>query len=223
MPDSGPSGKGRWLKLAVLVAIAAVAIALIASGSLDSLRDREQLEEFFNDSGAWGPLLFILAFVAAQPLSLPGAALIVPATFVWPWYEVFAYSLLGGMLASSIGFAMARWIGQDWVRARLPARLETWDRRLAERGFVATIGLRLVTGYAPAADWLLGVSEVKWKPFLAGTALGLMPTTLLLSLWGDDAIRSIGNAPFALTAVVIAVGLVAVLLLARRSRATKEA
>ena len=144
------------------------------------LTDGDRLEELLDDAGVWGPILFVLAFTAAQPLSLPGAVLIVPATFVWPWWQVALLSLAGGMIASIVGFALARWIARDWVLERLPQRFRTWEVRLADHGFVATVGLRLLTGYTPAADWLLGVSRVTVPAFLAGTLIGLVPSTVAL-------------------------------------------
>ena len=155
-------------------------------GLWDFLHDREQIQDFFQDSGAFGPIIYILAFIAAQPLSLPGAALIIPATFVWTWWEVFIYSMLGGIIASSIGFVVARWFAQDWIRKRLPQRFIGWEKRFVDHALLSTIALRLVTGYAPAADWFLGILKIRWREFLIGTIIGLIPTAFLFSYYGDE-------------------------------------
>ena len=194
-------------KLAFVGAIVVAVALALAAGAFDVIRDQDRIEEFLTDSGPWGPVLFILAFVALQPLSLPGAVLITPATFVWSWWEVATYSLAGGMVASTIGFVLARWLGQDWVRRRLPTRLRPWEQRLADHGLVATIALRLITGYAPAADWLLGVSRVSVPAFAVGTLVGLAPTTVAMSIWGDDAVRGLGDSPA--LGIAIAAGLLA--------------
>ena len=119
----------RVLKRLVPVLLLAVFVLLFIFGVFDFLHDRERIESFFNDSGLFGPVLYVLAFVAAQPLSLPGAALIIPATFVWDWWEVFAYSMLGGIIASSLGFSISRWLAQDRVRRRLPQRFIGCEKR----------------------------------------------------------------------------------------------
>ena len=207
---------GRTIKIGiVVVAIVLVAWAL-ASGALTVLTDADRLESALDDAGVWGPVLFVLAFTAAQPLSLPGAVLIVPATFVWPWWQVALLSLTGGMIASCVGFVLARWLARDWVLERLPQRFRTWEFRLAEHGFGATVGLRLLTGYTPAADWLLGVSRVTVPAFLAGTLIGLIPTTVALSAWGDDAVRLVQRAPL-LIGGIGAVAVVATVLVRRRN------
>lgn len=185
------------------VLLLAVFVLLFIFGVFDFLHDRERIESFFNDSGLFGPVLYVLAFVAAQPLSLPGAALIIPATFVWDWWEVFAYSMLGGIIASSLGFSISRWLAQDWVRRRLPQRFIGWEKRFVDHALLSTIALRLVTGYAPAADWFLGISKVRWREFVIGTILGLIPATFLFSYYGDDTVRWVQDAPLIAVAVVL--------------------
>ena len=185
------------------VLLLAVFVLLFIFGVFDFLHDRERIESFFNDSGLFGPVLYVLAFVAAQPLSLPGAALIIPATFVWDWWEVFAYSMLGGIIASSLGFSISRWLAQDWVRRRLPQRFFGWEKRFVDHALLSTIALRLVTGYAPAADWFLGISKVRWREFIIGTILGLIPATFLFSYYGDDTVRWVQDAPLIAVAVVL--------------------
>ena len=176
----------------------------VVFGFWDFFHDRERIQDFFQDSGAFGPIIYILAFIAAQPLSLPGAALIIPATFVLTWWEVFIYSMLGGIIASSIGFVVARWLAQDWVRKRLPQRFIGWEKRFVDHALLSTIALRLVTGYAPAADWFLGILKIRWREFLIGTIIGLIPTAFLFAYYGDDSVRWIQNAPMITLAVSIA-------------------
>ena len=185
------------------VLLLAVFVLLFIFGVFDFLHDRERIESFFNDSGLFGPVLYVLAFVAAQPLSLPGAALIIPAPVVWDWWEVFAYSMLGGIIASSLGFSISRWLAQDWVRRRLPQRFIGWEKRFVDHALLSTIALRLVTGYAPAADWFLGISKVRWREFVIGTILGLIPATFLFSYYGDDTVRWVQDAPLIAVAVVL--------------------
>ncbi len=210
------------VKLGVVLAIVAAVVTTLALGGFDALRDQNRVEEFLTESGPWGPIVFMLAFVALQPLSLPGAVLIIPATFVWPWWEVTLYTLGGGLLASTIGFVLARWIAQDWIRARLPNRMRAWEQRIADHGFLATVALRFVTGYAPAADWLLGVSRVSVPAFLAGTVVGLVPGTVAIAVWGDDAVRGLGDTPVLAALLGIGVGAVLYVAVRRRSAATPD-
>ncbi len=216
--DPPPPRHRRLLRWAMVVGAVGGIVGLTWVGAFEPLRDPDQIEEWLEAAGIWGQVLYVLGFLALQPLSLPGALLIVPATFVWPAWQVFLLSWIGGILASTVAFAIARWLGRDWVDARLPDRFRKWDDRLAEHGLLATITLRLLTGYAPPADWVLGVSSVTVPQFLIGTAIGLIPTTAALSLWGDDAVRAVVRAPLLLVPVVGSTVAIGALVRLRRRR-----
>jgi len=206
------------LRKAFVFLVVVAIIGLLFSGVFEFLHDRERIQDFFQDSGTLGPIIYVLAFVAAQPLSLPGAALIIPATFVWGWWEVFIFSMVGGIVASTVGFTVSRWIAQDWVRKRLPKRLLKWDQRLSENALLSVISLRLITGYAPAADWVLGFSKVKLSDFLIGTVVGLVPITAVLAIFGDDTVRWVQTAPLLALAAVVIFGIL--LLVVKKLRGT---
>ena len=53
--------------------------------------------------------------------------------------------------------------------------------------------LRLFTGQITPADWLLGVSSVRLTPFFVGTAIGIIPSVVLVVLVG----ASVGDWLFA--------------------------
>ena len=65
------------------------------------------------------------------------------------------------------------------MAARLPARFHAWDERIARRGLAAVIVLRLVTYLAAPADWVLGLTKISARDLVLGTAIGLVPPTLL--------------------------------------------
>lgn len=216
-PEEGRTTR-RGLRWAIVVGVVGAVIGLVWVGAFEPLRDPDRVEEWLRDAGVWGQLLYVLGFLALQPLSLPGAVLVIPATFVWPAWQVFLLSWIGGLLASTVAFSVARWLGRDWVDARLPDRFRKWDDRLAEHGLLATIALRLVTGYAPAADWLLGVSSVTVPQFLVGTAIGLIPITAGMSWFGDDAVRAAQSAPLLLAPIIGLAVAVGALVRVRRRR-----
>ncbi len=196
-------------------------VVLVASGAAAWLTDRDQIEEFLDEAGVWGDIVYVMGFTALQPLSLPGALLIVPATFVWSAPKVFLLSWVGGVIASTVGFGVARWLGREWIEARLPVHLLVWDARISKRGFLATTALRLVTGLAPPADWVLGMSRIGLAPFLLGTMVGLAPGIAALSWFGDDAVRYVERAPLVGLAFVLVAAVLALAVRRRRRRTAR--
>lgn len=206
--------RGRWLVLALVVVGAALFVVL---GGWDFVSDGDRVEEFFTERGALGPVVFILAMWALQPAGVPGLVFMVPAAVVWPLPTAMALSWVGNMGASTIAFAMARYLARDWAQNHMPTRLHGWDERLADGGLWQVFLLRVVTGQFTPADWLLGVSTVRLRVFLIGTALGIIPGIVLATTLGGGLVDLLGNRWVRLPAVVALVGFV-VVRRARRAR-----
>ena len=169
-------------RVLVLIVAAGLAVAVAVSGL-----DTADVETFLRQRRVLGPIVFVLVMWGLQPLGVPGVVFMIPAALVWPAPAAIGLSWLGNMGASLLAFAFARWMAHEWAQARLPERLRRWDARLASGGTAEVAALRLVTGQLTPADWLLGVSSVRLRPFLIGTAIGIVPLIVLVVVLGASA------------------------------------
>ncbi len=168
-------------RIVLLCAVACVLIALYAAGFFDLISDRERLRALIESLGAWGPVVFILAFALLEPFFVPGFAFMAPGALVWSVPELFVYSLLGSTGAGIVGFSFARYLGRDYVASRLPPRLLVWNERLERSGLRTVIVIRVVFFLAPPAHWLLGLSSVSFPVHALGSVMGFAPGMLLMS------------------------------------------
>lgn len=192
-------------RLLVLLAVVAIVVLIAVSGLGDRVSDPDEVETFLRDRGWIGPLVFVLVMWAFQPVGLPGIAFMVPASLVWSAPTAIALSWVGNMGASFIAFAFARWVARDWTQARLPDRLRAWDARLAVGGVRQVMVLRLFTGQITPADWLLGVSSVRVRPFLIGTGIGIIPLIVIVVLAGASIGTWLFEEPVRWGSVLVAV------------------
>ena len=174
---------------AVLIVIVIVAVAVMLNQTISA----SDVEAFLVERGWLGPLVFVVTMWILQPLLLPGPVFMVPASLVWSAPAAIALSWVGNIGASFIAFAFARWVARDWAQQRLTDRLRTWDGRVEQGGVREVALLRLFTGQITPADWLLGVSSVRLTPFFVGTAIGIIPSVVLVVLVG----ASVGDWLFA--------------------------
>lgn len=180
-----------------LLLLALLVLSLVgawAAGWFEGL-DRERVTELIHAAGPWGPVVFVAAFALLEPFGAPGVLFAVPASWVWPMPEAFALSWLGAVGAGCVGFFFARTIGRDWVEAHLPDRFRRFDERLATRGLVTVIVVRLVFFLAPPAHWVLGLSPVRVTPFVLGTFIGFAPGIFVLVLFGEGLLRAFDQVP----------------------------
>ncbi len=211
------------LRLAVLAGVVALVAVAWLSGLFDLLSDADRARALLSESGPLGPVVFVLAFGLLEPFGLPGILFVVPATAVWPLWLAFLLSWLGSVLAGVVGFSFARWIGRDWVEDHLPGRMRAYDRRLAEHGLRTVIVVRLMFFLAPPAHWALGLSQVRFAPFVLGTAIGFAPGIALLALFGKGLLEYLGEQPSSFWILGIAAIAIAVLLRQLRAVATSSA
>lgn len=163
------------------LALARVALALLGAGLAILLVRLDLFEAFAEPSrfaraleerGGLGYLAFVGAFTILQPFGVPGTVFVVAAPFVWPWPIAFLLSMLGTMAASVVGFLFARFLARDWVLARIPERLRRYEALVAEHGFAAVFGLRLVLWMPQPLHWFFGVSRVSFATHFWGSLLG---------------------------------------------------
>lgn len=201
----------------VLVGVAGILIAAYAGGAFELLTDQERIGALLTESGAWGPILYVVAFALLEPFGVPGLLFVVPASLVWPLWWAGLLSWIGAVLAGVVGFAFARWIGKDWVEQHLTPRLRSYDEHLAERGLQTVIVVRLLFFLAPPAHWALGLSKVRVAPFVLGSAIGFIPGIAVITLAGRGLFSFLSDQPRGLW-LVVGIGIALAIYLRNRNR-----
>lgn len=193
----------------------AVALALAwHSGAAEWLAAPKALAQRLVDMGPAGYAIFVLCNALLQPFGVPGTVFVVAAPLIWPWPVAFALSMLGTMLASVIGFSFARYLARDWVRARIPARLQRFDAALQTHAFLTVFALRLLLWMPQALHFFLGVSPVPFWTHVWGSLLGYVPPLLTVSYLGDQLFSADGQLQTDAWPAMIALVVGSVLLIA---------
>ena len=194
--SSKPQGRRR---LMLFVSVVLVLFGLAAAwrwGPLQSFLSPEQIGQYLASiSSIEGrAVVAVGGFIIASLLMVPVTLLAIIGGLVFGGWDAFLYVMTGAMAASAIGFLAGRFLGKDVIERMSGSSIEKLSKRLAERGTMAVILLRLVP-VAPFAVFNLvaGSSHLGARQFLVGSLLGLMPglgaiTLFSGSLW--DALRA---------------------------------
>jgi phospholipase D1/2 len=188
-------------------------LALAAAWRWTSLRDWLDIPalvaylQTFNDSSI-GPFLAIGAFLVGGLVVAPVTVLIAVSVLTFGPVFGFLYSFIGMTLSALLTFGIGHALGHDAVRRLAGSRLNKISRRLAQRGVLAIIAVRII----PVAPFSLinlvaGASHIRFRHFLIGTLIGELPGLLAISIFVDqigEAIRHPGpGSLFALGAVAV--------------------
>ena len=162
----------------------------------------------------WAPLVIVGAYVAGAFAVVPLTLLIaITAALYSPWIAV-PLSLAGALASGAATFGVGRLLTRGAVRGIAGRRMSALSARLRRRGLLAVVLVRLL----PVAPYTMvnivaGASRIRWRDFLLGTALGLMPGLILTSAFIDRAIAAAAR-PNADTLVTLALVLLAIVALA---------
>lgn len=186
----------RTARHARLGAVALVIVALAVAYEADLLArfaDPKSLSQALVAMGARGHLAFIAAYTVLQPFGVPGTVFIVAAPLIWPWQTAFLLSMAGTMSASVVGFSFARFVGREWVSARIPARLRRYDDALERNGFQTVVLLRLILWMPQVLHSFFGVSKVGFWTHFWGSLIGYIPPLLVVSYLGGEMFDGAGR------------------------------
>jgi uncharacterized membrane protein YdjX (TVP38/TMEM64 family) len=209
-----------WTRLVLLglLVVAAVGLALgVEELSLGALRDRvEQL-------GAAGPLAWIGIYALATVLLFPGTPFTVGAGLLFGPVVGAGTALVGATIGATASFLVGRGVGRSAVATLAGRRLQTIDRFLTERGTMSVLTVRLIPLFPfNLVNLVAGVTALRLRAYVVGTAVGIVPGTVLLAVSGgsiDDP-----SSPLFIGSVVGFIALVVVTgLLGRRLRPASTA
>lgn len=156
-------------------------------------------------AGRWGPVLFFALYAALSLIPVPKALLTAAGGVLFGLWAGAALSFSGALVGAILSFAVGRLLGRDAVDRLIRGRLARVDALLADHGLSAVLIVRLVPVVPfTAINYASGLSRIRFRHYVLGSALGMVPGSLAYAALG-----AYGTSPWGLAAA----GSVLVLLL----------
>ncbi len=215
------SGWGKWLLIAAVVAAVAAAFFIFDVRAVL----REWLDAI-GRLGAWGPVLFIAAYVVATVLFLPGSVLTLGAGAVFGVALGSVYVSIASTLGATAAFLVGRYLARDWVAKKIEgnAAFAAIDRAVAAEGW-KIVGLTRLSPAFPFSllNYAFGVTRVSLRDYVLASWLGMMPGTVMYVYVGSLA-RAAGDrsrtpAEWTLYAIGLIATIVVTIFVTRLARA----
>lgn len=178
----------------IVIGLVGLAIFWNLHGPADSASLSGMLSGMRVSASELSPSVAIGYVLLASVVAVPLGAIIVLAAFAFgPWGGML-YTLAGATLGAIISYAIGRYLGREGLRLFAGERINQISLRLAERGVLAVIVIRMLP-IAPFAivNMIAGMSHLRIRDFILGTIIGLLPGTVLIAfsvgqvqrwLWG---------------------------------------
>ncbi len=182
-----------WKKIALAWAALAVLAVLRLSGageliSFENLQaNRGRLLAFVDAHYALSALAYVIVYVAAVALSMPGAAVLTLA-------GGFAFGVVAGTLLVNVGatagaalvFLAARYLLGGWVQKRYGERLAAFNAEIERNGARYLLTLRLIPLFPFfLINLMAGLTTVRFTTFVWTTAAGIIPGSFVYAYAGS--------------------------------------
>lgn len=162
---------------------------------------------------ASGPIAATLVFALAMTLAVPLTFLTLVALVAFGPWAGFGCAMVGALIGAAASYGIGTYLGHEVLVRLAGPRINMLSQRMARRGLIAVILVRLVP-VAPFAvvNMVAGASHIRLRDLVLGTAIGITPGTLAMVLFVDQitaALRAPTPVTFVLlglTVLLIAVG-----------------
>ncbi len=178
VPANGwPIGR---LAVGLLTLVALVVLGRQAGGYLPAF------VTWVNGLGVWGPIVFVVGYIAAAVAFLPGSILTLAAGAIFGIVKGTVFVFVGATLGAAAAFLVARHLARGAVEKKLIGneRFAAIDRAVAEQGrkIVFLVRLSPVFPYN-LLNYALGLTQIRFVDFVVAS-IGMIPGTLLYVYYG---------------------------------------
>ncbi len=176
-----------WIVLGSLVILAVAGVWALQAAGVDLTQfGPEHLRLFFLSFGLWAPLIYLVIY--SQPvIPLPCSVMTLTAGLAFGPLWGTTTALVGSTVRACTTFGMARWLGRDLVAKYFKRPMAGWDRVSKNHGFTTVVLIRLIPNFPfDIQNYGLGLSRVRFWPYILGTIVGLVPGSFAYVYLGDS-------------------------------------
>jgi uncharacterized membrane protein YdjX (TVP38/TMEM64 family) len=179
-----------WLRpvlVVVLIAAGIVAARALGLGEVIRLENLSRLKQWIESYGALAPVIFIVGYVLAAVLFVPGLPMTVLGGVVFGPVWGTAYVWIAATVGAALAFLVARYAVRStverWVQAS--PRIATIDGQVAEHGWRIVMLTRLVPVFPfNLQNYAYGITRMGFWPYVITSAICMLPGTAAFTFAG---------------------------------------
>jgi uncharacterized membrane protein YdjX (TVP38/TMEM64 family) len=178
-----------WGKLALFVLAVAALTGLWRYTPLADIVTAENTIAWAKEFGGkpWAPWVVMLAYTPACFVMFPRPLITLAAVVAFGSWMGFFYALFGIVGSAIVTYYVGKRMRRDTVRRLAGPRLDRMVDVLKKHGLLAMTLLRLVPIAPFAVEGIVaGAVRLKIWHLAAGTAIGMLPGTLVTTVFGDQ-------------------------------------
>ena len=177
--------RGRWIRLGALAAFVVGMLVVVKLSGVTSHLGTAEIRSTMAAAGWWGPLAYLAIFSVGELVHLPGTIFVAAAVVAYGRPLGAALAYVGAMLSLSVCFAVVRGIGGRPLGAIRWKVLTRMLAHLEEHPVRTIIAIRLLLWMTPQVNYVLALSNVRYRDYFIGSAVGLALPVIALAYLFD--------------------------------------
>ncbi|MBD1841113.1 TVP38/TMEM64 family protein [Coleofasciculus sp. FACHB-64] len=162
--------------------VAALIAALIFAAKYFNVQEQLKSALAWIDSlGFWAPLTFIVLYILATVLFIPGSILTLGAGVVFGVILGSIYVFIGATLGAAAAFLVGRYLARGWVSKQIEnnPKFKVIDQAVAKEGFKIVLLTRLSPIFPfNLLNYSFGITQVSLKDYFLAS-IGMIPGTIM--------------------------------------------
>lgn len=174
--------KNNIVRLLILALLLSAITAVILNR--DSI-DAKQLENWVEQAGLAGPVVFMLIYIIGTVLFFPGSVLTLAGGALFgPVWGTF-YNLTGATIGATLSFLIARYLASNWVEAKTGGKLKSIKQGVEAEGWRFVAFVRLVPLFPfNILNYALGLTRIKLSHYIIASYVCMLPGGLAYTYLG---------------------------------------
>jgi uncharacterized membrane protein YdjX (TVP38/TMEM64 family)/rhodanese-related sulfurtransferase len=172
--------------------------------------DAAALEQWINDAGTAGPVVFVIVYALATVFFLPGSVLTLlgGALFGPLWGTIF--NLTGATLGAALSFLLARYLAAHWVEQKTGGRLKQLKQGIEVEGWRFVAFTRLVPLFPfNLLNYALGLTRINFSQYVFATFVFMIPGGFAYTWLGYAGREAIAGGEGLVQKIMLAIALLA--------------
>lgn len=169
------------------------------------------IEEWVNDAGAAGPVVFMLIYIIGTVFFLPGSVLTLAGGALFgPVWGTF-YNLTGATIGAIISFIVARYLAKDFVERKSSGHLNALREGVDEEGWRFVAFVRLVPLFPfNILNYALGLTHIKLSHYALATYVCMLPGAIAYTYLGYVGREAVAGDEAIIQKIMLGIALLAI-------------
>ena len=186
----------KLLAVAAVLVLAFIAIRISGVHEYISLDNARQLESWVSQYGALGPVVFILIYIVACILFLPGLPITIVGALAFGAVRGTIFSSIGSVLGATAAFLIARYAARAMVERKIRdnKQFEKIDKGVQKHGWRMLMITRMVPIFPfNLQNFAYGLTKIKLSTYILVSWICMLPAAIAYNFMAGSVVSGEGD------------------------------